>query len=122
MSKLKPCPIKEVFKKFEHLDNLFSDPAWVGVDDEDVPGIQIRVSMFDMWQAIKEFNAEETMDKYVTPPCYGFNIETQDRSPKGKHYPFLRQYSLKKKRYVITIALDTGEIKESGGICDDLQR
>jgi len=62
------------------------------------------------------------MDKYVTPPCYGFNIETQDKSPKGKHYPFLGQYSMKKNRYVITVALDTGKIKEkeSGrGDCDN---
>jgi len=42
-------------------------------------------------------------ETYTTPFCHGFRIETQDRSLKGKHYPFLGKYCGEKKRYSIKI-------------------
>lgn len=48
------CPIKEVYERFKHLDVLFSDLEWVKGDDEE--GWQIRSSLYEMWQAIKNAN------------------------------------------------------------------
>ena len=42
-------------------------------------------------------------ETYITHFCHGFRIETQDRSLKGKHYPFFEKYCEEKKRYSIKI-------------------
>ena len=48
-------PIKEIYERFKHLDEFFSDKEWLGTDPDDV-GYQLRRSLFDMWQAIKKAN------------------------------------------------------------------
>jgi hypothetical protein len=50
---LLPCPIKKVYERFKHLDVLFSDPTWLNDDDK------LHDSLFEMWQAIKDFNTRK---------------------------------------------------------------
>lgn len=52
---LKACPIKLVYEKFKHLDQLFSDKIWLDTDDYS-DGYALRCALYDMWEAIKEYN------------------------------------------------------------------
>lgn len=53
------CPIKEIYERFNHLDKLFSDPIWLGIDGEDTDGQGIRASCYEMWKAIKLFSTRK---------------------------------------------------------------
>ena len=48
----KKDPIKEVYDRMKHLDCLFSDKQWLNSDAEESGGVQIRMALYDMWQAI----------------------------------------------------------------------
>lgn len=54
--KLIPCSIKSIYEKYEHMNKLFSNPSWMGIDEDSGDGYALRHIMFDMWKAIKEFN------------------------------------------------------------------
>ena len=43
---IKPCPIKQVYEQYKHLDHLFSDKEWLKNDDEELG--EVGVSVLDL--------------------------------------------------------------------------
>lgn len=50
-------PAKEVYERFKHLDILFSDPVWMGIDDDN-EGAVFRDTLYELWKALKKLVEE----------------------------------------------------------------
>jgi hypothetical protein len=50
---LKSCPIKSVYEKYKHYDNIF-------VDMDEHSGDYLKTIMSDFWRAIREFNTKRS--------------------------------------------------------------